>query len=33
LAIVKKIIDIHNGDIQVSGKLGTGATFEVTLPQ
>lgn len=33
LAIVRKIIDIHKGDIQVSGKLGTGATFEVTLPQ
>ncbi|MBN6188755.1 HAMP domain-containing protein [Aneurinibacillus sp. BA2021] len=33
LAIVKKIIDIHKGDIRVSGKLGTGTTFEVTLPQ
>jgi signal transduction histidine kinase len=33
LSIVKQIIDMHQGDIQVSGKLGTGATFEVTLPQ
>ncbi|WCK55234.1 HAMP domain-containing sensor histidine kinase [Aneurinibacillus sp. Ricciae_BoGa-3] len=33
LSIVKKIIDIHKGDIRVSGKLGTGATFEVTLLQ
>ncbi|MDQ0246148.1 signal transduction histidine kinase [Bacillus fengqiuensis] len=32
LSIVKQIIDMHQGDIQVSGKLGTGATFEVTLP-
>lgn len=33
LSIVKQIIDMHQGRIQVSGKLGTGATFEVTLPQ
>lgn len=33
LSIVKKIIDIHNGDIQVFGRPGTGSTFEVTLPQ
>ncbi|WP_236693043.1 sensor histidine kinase [Aneurinibacillus tyrosinisolvens] len=33
LSIVKKIVDIHKGHIQVSGRLGTGSTFEVTLPQ
>jgi signal transduction histidine kinase len=33
LSIVKQIVDMHQGDIQVSGQLGTGATFEVTLPQ
>lgn len=33
LSIVKQIIDMHRGDIQVSGKPGAGATFEVTLPQ
>ncbi len=33
LSIVKKIIDIHGGDIQVSSRLGTGSTFTVTLPQ
>lgn len=33
LSIVKQIIDLHHGDIQVSGNLGTGATFEVSLPQ
>ncbi|MDF2962134.1 MAG: two-component sensor histidine kinase [Paenibacillus sp.] len=33
LSIVKKIIDIHNGDIQVSGTFGLGSTFTVTLPQ
>lgn len=33
LSIVKQIVDMHQGDIQVSGKLGTGATFQVTLPQ
>lgn len=33
LSIVKKIIDLHTGDIQVSGAPGTGSTFTVTLPQ
>jgi signal transduction histidine kinase len=33
LSIVKQIIDMHQGEIRVSGKLGTGTTFEVTLPQ
>jgi signal transduction histidine kinase len=33
LSIVKQIVDIHNGDIQVEGAAGAGATFTVTLPQ
>jgi signal transduction histidine kinase len=33
LSIVKKIIDIHNGDIQVSGSPGEGSTFKVILPR
>ncbi|WCN36260.1 sensor histidine kinase [Aneurinibacillus uraniidurans] len=33
LSIVKQIVDMHQGDIQVSGKLGMGTTFEVKLPQ
>jgi signal transduction histidine kinase len=33
LSIVKQIIDMHHGDIQVSGNLGTGTTFEISLPQ
>ena len=32
LSIVKQIVDNHQGDIRVLGELGTGATFEVTLP-
>lgn len=32
LSIVKQIIDMHQGDIQVTGELGKGSTFEVTLP-
>lgn len=33
LSIVKKIVDIHNGNIKVSGRLGEGATFTVKLPK
>ncbi|EIJ78050.1 two-component sensor histidine kinase [Bacillus methanolicus PB1] len=33
LSIVKKIVDFHNGNIQVSGRLGEGATFTVQLPK
>ena len=33
LSIVKQIIDMHRGDIRVSGEPGKGATFEVILPQ
>lgn len=32
LSIVKQIIDIHNGEIEVTGRPGTGSTFTVTLP-
>lgn len=33
LSIVKQIIDLHKGEIQVSGRLGAGTTFTVTLPR
>jgi signal transduction histidine kinase len=33
LSIVKQIVDLHNGDIEVSGQLGHGTTFTVKLPQ
>lgn len=33
LSIVKKIVDLHTGDIQVSGTPGIGSTFTVTLPE
>jgi len=32
LAIVRKIVDAHNGRIDVSGVPGTGTRFRVTLP-
>jgi signal transduction histidine kinase len=32
LAIVKKIIEKHNGTITADGKPGAGATFTITLP-
>lgn len=32
LAIAKKIVDAHNGSIDVSSAPGRGATFELTLP-
>jgi signal transduction histidine kinase len=32
LSIVKQIVDIHNGEIQVSGGPGVGTTFSVSLP-
>ncbi|MFL0195839.1 sensor histidine kinase [Clostridium sp. WILCCON 0269] len=33
LSIVKKIIDMHKGTIEVSSKLGKGTTFMVSLPR
>ena len=32
LAIVKKIIDNHNGFITAKGNLGYGATFDIYIP-
>jgi len=32
LSIVKKIIDLHNGSINVESKLGEGTTFIIKLP-
>ena len=32
LAIVKKIIDNHNGFIVATGEIGKGATFNIYLP-
>jgi two-component system CheB/CheR fusion protein len=32
LAIVKKIIDNHNGSISASGELNKGATFDIYIP-
>ncbi|WP_232058222.1 sensor histidine kinase [Cohnella abietis] len=33
LSITKQIIDLHNGDIQVTGNPGEGTTFIVRIPQ
>jgi signal transduction histidine kinase len=32
LALVKKIVNIHNGNVTVESALGTGTSFKVTLP-
>ena len=32
LAYVKKIIDLHKGDIRVDSEYGKGTTFVITLP-
>ncbi|RMD95121.1 MAG: PAS domain-containing protein, partial [Calditrichaeota bacterium] len=33
LALVKQIVEIHNGDIRVQSSVGEGSTFTVTLPK
>ncbi|MCM8819079.1 MAG: HAMP domain-containing histidine kinase [Candidatus Omnitrophica bacterium] len=33
LAIVKKVVEEHNGKIEVDSKLGEGTTFIITLPK
>ncbi|MFC7392193.1 HAMP domain-containing sensor histidine kinase [Scopulibacillus cellulosilyticus] len=33
LAITKKIIELHNGQIQVESQLGKGTTFHIRLPK
>lgn len=33
LSIVKKIVQMHHGQIDVESKLGEGTTFQVTMPQ
>ncbi|MDC0358798.1 ATP-binding protein [Oligoflexia bacterium] len=32
LAVVKRIIDLHHGEIQVESKVGQGTTFTLSLP-
>jgi signal transduction histidine kinase len=32
LALVQKIIEKMNGDIQVESKLGSGTTFKISIP-
>jgi signal transduction histidine kinase len=32
LSIVKKIVDLHHGQIQVESEVGKGTTFTVRLP-
>lgn len=32
LAIVKKIVEAHNGDIEIQSEVGKGSTFKVRLP-
>jgi two-component system phosphate regulon sensor histidine kinase PhoR len=32
LSYVKKIVEAHGGNVQVSSKLGVGSTFEITIP-
>lgn len=33
LALCKKIIDQHNGSIQLESKVGNGTTFYIRLPK
>lgn len=33
LAIVKRIVEAHDGGIEVESAVGAGSTFRVTLPR
>ncbi|WP_281173027.1 ATP-binding protein [Cohnella panacarvi] len=33
LSIVKRIVDLHGGDIQVSSRVGEGTKISVRLPK
>jgi len=33
LAIVKKIIDLHNGEVSLTSHIGQGTTFKLVLPK
>jgi len=32
LAMVKEIVEVHRGNVQVSSEPGRGSTFEIRLP-
>ncbi|WP_425312816.1 ATP-binding protein [Lysinibacillus parviboronicapiens] len=32
LFIVKKVVELHGGQVNVTSKIGKGSTFEIKLP-
>ena len=32
LSIVKKVVELHGGQVNVTSKIGKGSTFEIKLP-